>query len=214
MNKFIALRSGVEDFGVTIWLSDYSSQLKQQSFLFDKIGILWLELLIRNYKRITSQSVGKKREDLITELEWLQENEIIYDQRLPKEMFVEVELGEYFISKHNEVDKAVANFFDKAMESKQAEDRANVWRAMIERDSIDLRMLSSHLKIAEKVKAVTTLPFTEYARKLPNTRKTYISQVVINQFPLPDNSTPWEKIIDYRNDPENQKKSSSIKKMD
>ena len=84
--------------------------------------------------------------------------------------------------------------------------------AMVEKDSIILRLWSLKMEANENINAVTTLPYIEYTRELPETRKADIAQIVINNLPLPDGTTSWEQIIDYRNDPENQKSFLTLKR--
>jgi len=59
---------------------------------------------------------------------------------------------------------------------------------------------------------VNTLPYTEYARKISKPNKSIVSQIVINKLPMPDNTTPWEKIIEYRNDPDTHKKLTALRR--
>jgi len=53
--------------------------------------------------------------------------------------------------------------------------------------------------------ATPLLHYSSYQRKLPNTRKHDIAQLVIRDLPLPDSSTEWEQIIEYRENPDNRK---------
>jgi hypothetical protein len=53
----------------------------------------------------------------------------------------------------------------------------------------------------ESFDVVTILPHSMYTQRIPNSRKFDAVQIVINQLPLPDSMTPWEQIIDYKNDP-------------
>jgi len=54
--------------------------------------------------------------------------------------------------------------------------------------------------------------YTEYTRELPNSRKSTVAQVVISKLPLPNNETPWEQIIDYRSNSENQKNLLNLRR--
>jgi hypothetical protein len=75
-----------------------------------------------------------------------------------------------------------------------------------------LRLMSIIMEKVKGVTAVTTLPHTEYNRDLPNSNKSNVVQIVINNLPLPNNETPWEQIIDYRNDLETQKYLMSLRR--
>jgi hypothetical protein len=62
------------------------------------------------------------------------------------------------------------------------------------------------------VSAVTTLPYTKYSYNSQNSNKSNIVQIVIDKLPIPSNETPWEKIIDYRNDERNQRNLLSLRR--
>jgi len=200
MAKLIALRSGVNDFMIDAWQSYYSSQLKQEALLFDQIGILTLEQNIISFKNRNTSPVGKKLEAPIAELEWLQENGIIFEPSYFDEGFTDTKLAQYLVSKHKESEKEVWVLIEKARKTRRVDDIADLIDSMIERDSIILRLMCINLDSAEKITAVTMLPFIDYTRKLPNSQRIDVAQLVISKLPLPDNETPWEQIIDYRND--------------
>jgi hypothetical protein len=62
------------------------------------------------------------------------------------------------------------------------------------------------LEHIERKIATPLLPYTSYRRKLPNSRKHDIAQFVIHDMPIPDSSsTEWERIIEYRENPDNRK---------
>ena len=47
--------------------------------------------------------------------------------------------------------------------------------------------------------------------KLPQSHKNHVMQIVMKNLPLPDNMTPWEQIVDYKNDPQSQKNLLALK---
>jgi len=212
MAKLIALRSGVNDFMIDAWQSYYSSQLKQEALLFDQIGILTLEQNIISFKNRNTSPVGKKLEAPIAELEWLQENGIIFEPSYFDEGFTDTKLAQYLVSKHKESEKEVWVLIEKARKTRRVDDIADLIDSMIERDSIILRLMCINLDSAEKITAVTMLPFIDYTRKLPNSQRIDVAQLVISKLPLPDNETPWEQIIDYRNDSDNQKNLLNLRR--
>jgi len=87
---------------------------------------------------------------------------------------------------------------------KNVENETHKIELMKEQHFTILRLMSLVMEATKGVTAVTTLPYTQYTRELPNSNKSDVIQIVIRKLPLPNNETPWEQIIDYRNDSNTQ----------
>ena len=223
MSKLIALRSGYIDG----WQIDFSSRLKQQALLFDQIGIFNLNEIMFDSIAALMDETRKEGGFLKSELTWLREKEIVFEPNIDsiKEEDLRTEIGEslFFrlIEKGEEYRKLAEkqerthipeNFEEINIDEIDVDefiedfnDLSALFESRREIDSIILRLLSLSMEKTEKITAVTTLPLIEYTRQIPNSKKCDVMQIVINKLPLPDNMTPWEQIIDYRDDPENQK---------
>jgi hypothetical protein len=91
MSKLFALKSGSHEILDDAWNSDFS-YLKQQSLLFDQIGIFKLS----NFYNTLEKSMGlynnfnsdlsKKLELIIMELQWLQQKGIIFELTIQEEI--------------------------------------------------------------------------------------------------------------------------------
>ena len=207
MSRFIALRSLFIDFFIGGWLSTYSSRLKQQALLFDQIGIRSLQDNILLSKGSASMRL-LNLEDLSAELEWLQENGIIFDLRDNlNATLTKAESSRYFTSNYRKAQDELWKSIKEGRKTRRIVDKAKLldMDKLLEQESIHLRSLSVDFNILKEITAITALPFTDYTRKLPNTKKSDVAQIVISKLPIPDDMTPWEQIIDYRNDEENQK---------
>ncbi len=69
-------------------------------------------------------------------------------------------------------------------------------------DALELRYWALVMETLEQaLDIVTILPYSMYTQKIPKSKKSDVVQIIINQLPLPDSATPWEQIIDYKNDP-------------
>ena len=214
MSKLIALQSGTHEIFSDAWNSDFSS-LKQRALLFDRIGIYKLSQLYKVLEESLDlinkldPNISNKAKSIITELEWLRQTEVIF----------ELTIEEEFQSQS-------MNDFEKQVPTQKFEDAKNLFKKIIEIQISDLinikdetrkanlikeqhftvlRLMSIIMEITKGVTAVTTFPHSEYTRELPNSQKGNVAQIVISKLPLPNNETPWEQIIDYRNDPKNQK---------
>jgi hypothetical protein len=76
-------------------------------------------------------------------------------------------------------------------------------KAQIKRESIIARFISIKTMYFEKTDAVSLIPCYEFS-KIPTSRKSEVARVAINKLPIPDETTPWEQIMDFRNDANNQ----------
>ncbi len=213
VSKLFALRSGFEDL-VNIFDLNYSSQIKQQALLFDHIGIVGLTTyIIPALKEVATVEQKKIILQPITELEWLTENGITFDPILSLEDFERLftEFGQDQSSKYRDADDVIKKWHKERKNAKKR-DLRTFFEAMIRKDAIFLRVLSIAMDKNEDYTTVTTLPENNYTQELPNSRKRNVIQVVINNLPLPNITTPWEQIIDFRNDPENQRNLLALRR--
>lgn len=249
MSNLIALRSGHIDWYLA-FRKDFLSQLKQQALLFDQIGILNLSTVTKNNIFLARMEQIRKQEgSLRLELEWLIENEIIFDLKadIVKEEVFQTELGESlyfkFMAKKEEHKKLLEtldrdhnnkmkvfklDYEDQINQGlidhtqltsrlkeemdKSTDDIRGMIESQLEMQSIALRILSLSMERTENVIAVTTLPFVDSSLQIPNSRKSNVMQIVIRNLPLPDSVTSWEKVIDYRNDPDSKKNLLALRK--
>ena len=207
----IILRSGREYDFLPPW-RNYSSNLKQHALLFDQIGILRLGNISEvmssalNLRGSEFDLIKQRFQTFISDIEWLEENNIIFEPKIEKEIITE-DLQRIF--QKNPIVASEIRGLSKIVKDKLGEqepkdifDKNNF---ILETDGILLRIISLVMGANRKISATTALPYTEYTHKLLNTNMSDVAQVVINKLPLPDGTTPWEKIIDYRDDAENQK---------
>jgi len=220
MSKLIALKSGTHELLPDAWNSDFSN-LKQQALLFDQIGIFKLSHFYETLEKSSDflmkfdLNFPNKAKSIITELEWLNQTGIIFELSMDEEFKIPQEDLAKITSTLKFEDASI--LFMKIIEI-QKSISANANEDTIKANFIKeqyftiLRLMSIIMEITKGVTAVTTFPYIEYTRELPNFQKASVAQIIINKLPLPNNETPWEKIIDYRNDSANQKSLLSLKR--
>jgi len=220
MSKLIALKSGTHELLPDAWNSDFSN-LKQQALLFDQIGIFKLSHFYETLEKSSDflmkfdLNFPNKAKSIITELEWLNQIGIIFELSMDEEFKIPQEDLAKITSTLKFEDASI--LFMKIIEI-QKSISANANEDTIKANFIKeqyftiLRLMSIIMEITKGVTAVTTFPYIEYTRELPNFQKASVAQIIINKLPLPNNETPWEKIIDYRNDSANQKSLLSLKR--
>ena len=95
---------------------------------------------------------------------------------------------------------------------KRAENETHKLELIKEQHFKTIRLLSIIMEVTREATVVTTFPYIEYTRELPNSSKSDVAQIVIKNLPLPSNETPWEQLIDYRNDLKTQKLLLSLRR--
>ena len=223
MAKLIALRSSFIDGVFHSWYSYLSPNLKQQALLFDQIGIFGLSQIYevadssRNNPDFPRGFLKNKLEPIIMELQWLMENEIVFELTTEEE-FREQAINNYFskVASRYRVEEVV-KLSQKLIETGEVdvsdiENKTDIVDLIKAQDMIILRLMALIMETTKGVTAVTTFPYTEYTRELQNSSKSNVIQITINKLPLPNNETPWEQIIDYRNDSENQKNLLNLRR--
>ena len=220
MAKLLALKSGSYEILPDAWNSDFSD-LKQQALLFDQIGIYKLSNFYKNleeslhlFKKLVP-GFPNKAETIIAELEWLQQKGIIFELKIEEELsdphfsLLNTSIGQKFEDAKRLLKKVIDI---QTFDLKNVDDEKHKIKLIKEQQVTLLRLMSIVMETTKGVTAVTTFPYTEYTRELPNSSKSNVAQIVINNLPLPNNETPWEQIIDYRNDSETQKHLLSLRR--
>lgn len=222
MSKLLALKSGFHEILPDALTGDFS-KLKQQALFFDHIGILELNQLytaargkIKSSKIPLEPNLENKVETMFLELEWLRQTGIIYEldiraeiqtqqlkdmaKNISPQKFEELAILSY---KLIDIEKSYLNLSDPKV------NKAELGK---EQRFAVLRLMAILTELEKGDTVVTTLPHTEYNYALPSSSKNDVAQIVINKLPLPGNETPWEQIIDYRNDEDNQKNLLALRR--
>ncbi len=63
----------------------------------------------------------------------------------------------------------------------------------------------------KKASFIPLLSLPDYYSEIPASRKNDVVEIVINKLPLPSATTPWEAILDYRNDNETRKSLRALR---
>ncbi len=213
MANLIALKSGVHEILPDAWTNNLS-KLKQQVLLFDQIGIYKLNNLytsileyLDDFKKLAPE-YPHKAETIITELQWLQQMGIIFELTI-QDAFQNQHMDEFKkrvpIQNIEDAMSLLKKIIDiQTSDLRNTKDEVSKTNLIKEQHFSVIRLLSIIMEITNEITAVTMFPYTEYSREVPNSIKSNVAQIVINKLPLPRNDTPWEQVIDYRNDPENQ----------
>ncbi len=195
--------------------------LKQYALLFDKIGILNLDYLLNHRDKFTDEEFS----DAI----WLKEQNIIFSIDSPKYSLFDEE--DNFLFEDDPILKfekeKTEEIFTELLMNKpfslisedSAEDIARKWpisrgeKQTYKRIfSYLTRAIAHSIEYKESVTAIPLLAWSDYSFNLLSIRKSIAISVVINHIPIPDNNTPWEQIIEYRNDTKNQESLLALRR--
>ncbi|MCX5658074.1 MAG: hypothetical protein NTZ48_07665 [Candidatus Omnitrophica bacterium] len=170
--------------------------LKQYILLFDKVGIVNIEKPLPSSLRF-----------IYDQLYWLEEQGLIF----------QIKRGDFFSEiapKINSDDNELINKInDELMDWYVSSFRYNILISKPPRNETAIHEFSFYklcLRLFcnnyEENKLVRSSPILLNSRFdnmfLKNEKQTVVS-MTINKLPLPSDATPWEQIIDYKNDPEN-----------
>ena len=189
--------------------------LKRDAVMFKKIGVLCCEEI--------PELIAALPEEHAAEIQWLIEQGIIFDPRLlsalknkdlqdnetdelitdsiklTKEYQVKIE---QYVSQIGE--SSLWEYGQNTIEENVKLIKLGLTNAVF--SELFLRPLASHYRNSKKMD-VYPLFYTEYPELTQKTSGAEdIIKIAINQLPIPDDSTPWEQIIDFRNDPDTEKK--------
>ena len=77
--------------------------------------------------------------------------------------------------------------------------------------SIVTRLHAMQMEALDKVRAIPLLSVENYRAEIPTSNKHEVIEIVLNKLPLPNASTPWEAILDYRNDNDTKKSLRALR---
>jgi len=190
---------------------DLSTELKKQALLFDQIGIYnadWNFEQIRNgplYPIVSSWL-----NELELEIEWLKDKGIIIDLEKAIHPLAEIDFNKRqdVRTKHSEESWELISQFLKSQKVSSDKLIMNLAKS----DALRLREYVLDFVNSEEYSVVSSLEVKDYLYDIPESRKTVINELVINKLPVPSLLTPWEKIVDYRADPESNKRLIALRR--
>ncbi len=199
-----------ERVGVLNLLSDgREGKLKRYALLFDRVCVPGFESsidFIRKYNKIFTLNVSEYE---IAEWDWLYQSGMIFDQE---------NIWHSHLNDNSEFDKYqteqenISNWITSFAPKRQliAQDIDNVEFLMIKHSILALRKNSLLLRHKLNIDAYTVLPLTQLniEEKADNCT---IVQIVIDSLPIPNDQTPWEQILEIRQDHEMQAKLLALK---
>ena len=196
MTAYIGLRSGPN---LLMLRNEPMSSLKQQALFFDQIDISQLNACIKHGNSFPS--------GMLEEIQWLLDNKIIFNVELDLEFIPHNQLTTQLVQLVLASSRYHSNLFKSRVSDVQqlAVILNGMKIAQQTSEIIMLRLLSIQVGMLTNNEAIPLISHTDFPSELPGTQVTEAVQVVIKALPVPNQNTPWEKILDYKNDPDTKK---------
>jgi hypothetical protein len=192
----------------------FPEMLKRDAVMFKKIGVLCCEEI--------PGLIDGLPEDHAAELRWLIEQGIIFDPRLSSlriDSFLDdetrtlidesLEITEQYRAK---IDERVSEMEESSLwkygKNTLEENVEFIKRGLLAGIFSDLylRPLAAYYRNNKNMDAYPLFynEYPEFAQKTASAGD--VADITINYLPLPDDSTPWEQILDFRDDPDSERK--------
>lgn len=206
-----------------IGVADGSSGLvlpspKREALLFDKIAILHLDKYLQLLRSDDSFMFSGPEYALADEYEWLQAESIIFDPQLAEDNSLlrdstyrkelaqaKAKYGQYkrflhqrFLEHMPEIGKIYS------LPPSEFENVSQLLRLQREATSYYERCACIQLR-QYGYQALPLYPFSgNNLNKKIDYRKTQVLSIILKHMPIPDRNTPWENILEFRNDPDSK----------
>lgn len=196
--------------GVVSWfdiLSEYPS-LKREALMFNRLAVSHLKSILT-----TKSQFGRSSEQYVNELNGLIEKDIVFEApEIPPDLGL-------FNNQHflKNVDSTIEQQ-DKVNQLVAEIDALNpVDESRIEHLSVYLKMMKSvadshiratsiQLRVLNSLDAYPVVSTELEQAQESHANKSDVVQIILNALPVPDESTSWEQIFEYRSDPDSQAK--------
>ena len=198
---------------------DFAS-FKREALMFDRIAFPNLrkaiDRLLEQHREVT--------QPIVNELDWLQEEGILFEpdlnvsedelsQNQEYQKFYELywEHASELDSFHGVTMEDLVVKNEESNESAITDEGQRVWRTLSKLIGLEARKASVLLRLFKKLDAYPVLSFLIPPVESRDITKDNILQMVLNEFPIPDELTPWQQIKEFRSDPDSKRKFLALK---
>lgn len=213
MREFVGVKSILE---FTLFPS-----LKREALMFNRIAIPdlsgWLSL-IRKIPAIPNFVLTAP--DFLDEMEWLREQGIVFDikGRTSKQKISDEEYAGV-LSQEDDIRKRLEELGPSPFKYKidSNSDALAIFKAATPvalhymAQAIRARRLSIELTKLSNLDAYPISLFNSFIESQTQGRKHEVVQLSLRALPVPDYSTPWEQITEYRSDPDSERKFRALR---
>jgi hypothetical protein len=181
-----------------------SRSVKREALMFDRVAIPNLDrTLSPNPVHLTEENIN-----FIRELAWLRNEGIIFE---PEEASSNQQLllNDEYVKDRNKVDK-LEDELEAIFLIRGREDEAYRERRLYA-EYLTTRYTAIQLRELNQTDAYPIFSIASFPEHDALIYKREVARIVLNELPIPDESTSWEQIIEYRGDPDSQAKFFSLR---
>jgi hypothetical protein len=223
VREFVGVRSSLD-------LDTELSSLKREALIFNRLAITEPDGSLPGL----GQPVGETEKRIRVELEWLSAKNVIFEPEvsLDEKLLTDNEYaGSYqseraskdkYITTTEEIRRLAASMTAASMTGEDEEKQKALlyqFRSLAAKGESEiyfnvqhmLRRVSVQLRLLESVDAYPIFPTGFLSPAISQVGKSEVVQLSLNALPMPDESTPWEQIIEYRSDPDSRSKFLALR---
>lgn len=190
--------------------------LKREALMFDRIALPFFNVFASGASSGFSQ--------LISEVEWLIDSGIVFEPEL-KSDDERVQSSDKFkaqgqaeLKLKEELDELFLNHLSRRVTVDKENSEGGLTPAsrmllqkQIEWSGVFARYFSLQLRLLDNMDARPVLPSLIPQANPDSANKSDIAQIALRALPVPDYSTSWEQILEYRTDPDSQSKFLALR---
>jgi hypothetical protein len=188
----------------------FAESFKKEAIFFDRIVVLNLTIMIDFYRKLDSLE-GRQ---IASELEWLQDQNLFFDI---DSLVMNTQLLDIskLIKELKSAKRLLSFSIDSMEDSKSKKDFGSLDEYVKTSMYSWCRLESVMLRECHNIDAFPIIDFdlTKLpAKSVGSSRKAELIKIILNFLPIPDDSVPWEQILDYRSDPDSKEKVLCLRK--
>lgn len=216
----MAERIGIKHF-FPFEVDNQLQSLKRNLLFFDRMGVLHLEDLLTLLREQQPPWI-KDSLSLANEFEWLRDQNLIFEinyDKLPRPTNADM-AGQFIelFSLANRVSHEASGLLSELLEFTKKANKANVSldelpTAKLKLDKLQRAAAEFHSRAVaiplNESPSVIATPVIETMARLPKelrSKEVDIINIVLEKIPTPASSTPWEQILDFKNDSDSRSK--------
>jgi hypothetical protein len=198
MGEFVAVND-------SLMLFDMES-LKREALMFHRIALPFVNQILTDFREENSRTP-----QVLAELEWLMDKGVVFepeDKTKDEKLLSSDEFKSYatlaskFVLPSDESQNTPA---DDLLQVDGNEVKLSAeWQRRFSDNlaicGLNARYFSVQLRVLDNMDSYPVLSGLIPAIQERNSSKDNVIQIVLNALPVPDDSTPWEQILEYRND--------------
>lgn len=204
MREFVGVR-GLLDI---LFASDHEpGRLKRELLIFDRIAVTQYESCVARIRKRKKSQLP----DFLKELDWLIEQGLVFDAGgLDKTAPLSDEYkayGDEAAKRFRLIDEAVKGVRKNSRKYEQIMIVNGAFAVQCQTRMASISLRDLHGLDAYPVFFLPVLPMPIAQRN----KKQQVANICFKALPIPDDSTPWEQIIEYRSDPDSQSKFLALR---